>query len=122
MIETFPLRFLLVALAGWVNRQQLEVIHYLREENRVLKDQIGRRRLRLTDVQRRGLAAKGYRLGRHVLKEVATIVTPDTILRWHRRLSASKWTYQRGRVGRPGIVHEIRRLTVDIARENPTWG
>ena len=84
MIETFSLRFLLMVLAGWVNRQQLEVIDYLREENRILKKHTGRRCLRLTDEQRCRLAALGHRLGRHVLNEVATIVTPDTILRWHR--------------------------------------
>ena len=122
MIETFPLRFLLVVLAGWVNRQQLEVIDYLKEENRVLKEQIGGRRLRLTDAQRRRLATKGHRLGRHVLHEVATIVTPDTILRWHRQLIARKWTTARRRVGRPGVLQEIRALTVRMARENPTWG
>ena len=122
MIETFPLRFLLVVLAGWVNRHQLDVIDYLREENRVLKEQLGRRRLHVSDAQRRRLAAKGYRLARHVLKAVATIVTPDTILRWHRRLIARKWTYEPRRVGRPGVLQEIRRLTVEIACENPSWG
>jgi hypothetical protein len=53
---------------------------------------------------------------------VATLVTPDTILRWHRQLIARKWTAPRRRVGRPGVLHEIRLLTVRMARENPTWG
>jgi hypothetical protein len=48
------------------------------------------RRLRLTDDQRRRLAAKGQRLGRRVLRQIETIVTPDTILRWHRHLMARK--------------------------------
>src|SRR5713101_5582956 len=122
MIDTIRLRIFLVALAGWVNRHQLEVIEYLREENRVLKEHLGGRRLRLTDAQRRRLAANGHRLGRRVLREVATLVTPDTILRWHRQLIARKWTAQRRRVGRPGVLHEIRLLTVRMARENPTWG
>jgi putative transposase len=122
MIESFPFRFLLVVLAGWVNRHQLDVIDYLREENRVLKEHIGKRRLRLTDAQRRRLAAKGHQLGREVLQRIATIVTPDTILRWHRRLIAYRWTYPRARVGRPGVMGEIRRLTVEIARDNPSWG
>src|SRR5881296_3266468 len=78
-----PLRLLLVTLAGWVNRHQQQVIEYLVEENRVLKEQLTGRRLRLTDDQRRRLAAKGQRLGRRVLRQVVTIVTPDTILRWH---------------------------------------
>ena len=80
-----PLRLLLVTLAGWVNRHQQEVIEYLVEENRVLREQLRGRRVRVTDDQRRRLAAKGQRLGRRVLRQVATIVTPDTILRWYRR-------------------------------------
>jgi hypothetical protein len=61
------------------------VIEYLVEENRVLREQLRGRRVRVTDDQRRRLAAKGQRLGRRVLRQVATIVTPDTILRWYRR-------------------------------------
>lgn len=83
---------------------------YLIEENRVLKEQLKGRRLRLSDEQRRRLAAKGKRLGRRLLMQVATIVTPDTPLRWHRELIRAKWTYARKRVGRPGIMKEIREL------------
>ena len=90
MIDTVRWRILLVALAGWVNRHQLEVIEYLREENRVFKEQLGERRLRLTDTQRRRLASRGYSLGRWRLTQVATLLTPDTILRWHRQLIARK--------------------------------
>ena len=61
-------------------------------------------------------------LGRHVLREVATLVTPDTILRWHRELIARKWTYLRRRPGRPGVLAEIRRLVVRMATKNPSWG
>jgi hypothetical protein len=68
MMETIRLRNLLVALAGWVNRHQLDIIDYLRTENRVLEEHLGRRRLRLTDAQRRRLAAKGHRLGRSTAK------------------------------------------------------
>src|SRR5712691_9744553 len=122
MVDNFPLQFLLAMWAGWVNRRQREVIEYLRAENQVLKAQLSPRRLRLTDDQRRRLAAKGHRLGRRVLREVATIVTPDTILRWHRQLIARKWTHQRRRVGRPGILKEIEQLTVRMANENARWG
>src|SRR5213593_3933920 len=79
-----PLRLLLVTLAGWVNRHQQQVIEYLVEESHVLREQLKGRRVRLTDDQRRRLAAKGQPLGRRILRQVATIVTPDTILRWHR--------------------------------------
>src|SRR5712692_247486 len=101
------LQVLLGTLAGWVNRHQQHVIEYLVEENRVLKAQLRGRRLRLTDDQRRRLAAKGRRLGRRVLRQVATIVTPDTILRWHQQLIARKWTFTPQRPGRPGIMQEI---------------
>ena len=82
------LRFLILTAAGWVNRHQEDVIDYLREENRVLREQRGPRPLRLTDAQRRRLAVRGQKLGRRILAQVASIVTPDTILRWYRRLIA----------------------------------
>ncbi len=85
-----PWQILVAALAGWITRQQDSVIEYLREENRVLKQQLGRRRLRLTDAQRRRLAVRGKAIGRRALAEVASLVTPDTILRWHRQLIAQK--------------------------------
>jgi hypothetical protein len=78
--DLYPLQVLLVTLAGWVNRHQQHVIGYPIAENRVLKAQRKGRRLRLTDDQRRRLAAKGHRLGRRVLRQLATLVTPDTIL------------------------------------------
>src|SRR5262249_61981459 len=78
--DIFPLQVLLVTLAGWINRQQQHVIEYLVEENRVLKEHVKGRRLRLTDDQRRRLAARGRRLGRRVLRQVATIGTPGTNL------------------------------------------
>src|SRR5215831_16503495 len=117
-----PLQVLLFALAGWVHRHQQHVIEYLVEENRVLKEQVMGRRLRLTDDQRRGLAAKGRRLGRRVLRQVASIVTPDTILRWHRQLIARKWTFSPKRPGRPGVMREVSSLIVRMATENPGWG
>ena len=101
--DLYPFQVLLVALAGWISRRQQEVVAYLVEENRVLKQQLGKKRLRLTDDQRRRLAAKGKKLGRQVLNDVATIVTPDTLLRWHRQLIARKWTYPRCSIGRPGV-------------------
>src|SRR5579864_6762070 len=86
-----PFRFLLIAMAGWMSQAQEQVIEYLREENRVLREQLGDRRLRLTDDQRRRLAAKAKGLGRKRLAEVAGIVTPETLLAWHRKLIAQKY-------------------------------
>ena len=74
-----PLRLLLLAVAGWVQREQAAAIEYLKEENRVLREQLDGRRPRLTDAQRRRLAAKGVVLGRSLLSQVATLVTPDLI-------------------------------------------
>ena len=74
-------QLLVVSLAGWLNRQQQAVVDYLRTENQVLKEKFGHRRILLNDDQRRRLAVKGKVLGRKVLQEIATIVTPDTILR-----------------------------------------
>ena len=92
MVDNFPLRLLLATFAGWVNRQQAMVIDYLVEENRVLKERLGNKPIPLTDDQRRRLAAKGKPLGRRLLAKFATIVTPDTILRWHRKLVAQHHT------------------------------
>jgi putative transposase len=117
-----PLRVLLVTLAGWINRHQQHGIEYWLEENRVLREPVTGRRLRLTDDQRRRLAAKGRRLGRQVLRQVATIVTPDTILRWHRPLIARQWTFTPKRPGRPGIMPAISSLILRMATENPGWG
>jgi hypothetical protein len=117
--DLYPLQVLLETLAGWVNRHQQRVIEYLVEENRVLKAQMKGRRPRFTDDQRRRLAAKGRRLGRRLLRQVASIVTPDTIRRWHRRLIAR--TFTPNRPG-PGIMREISSLILRMARENPGWG
>jgi hypothetical protein len=75
-----PFRFLLIAVSGWMNQQQLQLIDYLREENRVLREQLDKKRLRFNDDQRRRLAAKAKGLGRKLLREVTTIVTPETLV------------------------------------------
>jgi hypothetical protein len=117
-----PLHLLVTFVVGWLQHEQHEVIKYLREENRVLKVRLRTHRVQLTDEERRRLAVLGARLGRRLLAQVATIVTPDTILRWHRELIARKWTYTRSRPGRPGLQVDIRRLVVRMATENPSWG
>ena len=98
------------------------MLAYLIEENRVLRRQLGGRQLRHTDDDRRKFAARAYRLDRHSLREVATIVTPDTLLRWHRQFIARKWTYANKGTSRRGVLAEIRQLVGRMAEENPTWG
>jgi putative transposase len=119
-----PVQFLVLLLAGWINREQLKVIEYLQTECAVLRELLGNKRPRLNDDQRRRLAVKGKTLGRSRLSELATIVTPDTILRWHRLLIARKWDYsaRRKSPGRPPTSQAIAELTIRFARENPTWG
>ena len=117
------LQFLVLTFAGWVNRHQDDLIAYLREENRVLREHLGPRPLRLTDAQRRRLAVRGQKLGRRVLMQVAGIVTPDTILRWYRRLIAQTYdgSARRGR-GRPMTRRDVAARVVRMAVENPQWG
>ena len=98
------------------------MVAFLREENRVLKAQLHGRRMRLSDDERRRLAALGHRLGRRILAHVVTIVAPDTILRWHRELVASKWTFARRRGGRPGLRGHLQSLVGRMATDNPSWG
>src|SRR6516165_6147052 len=117
------LAFFLLLLSGWVNRHQQAVIDYLLEENRVLRAAHRPRRLCLTDDQRRRLAVKGKVLGRRRLADIAGIVTPDTILRWYRRLVAKKYDGSKTRrPGRPSTKPDIAALVVRMATENPTWG
>jgi transposase InsO family protein len=109
-----------MAVAGWWADGQQATVAYLIEENRILRARV-RGRIRFTDEERRRLAVHGHRVGRRRLRQVATIVTPDTILRWHRQLIARKWTYV-SRSGRRGVLKEIQHLVVWMAEENPTWG
>lgn len=117
------LQVLAVPIAGWLNEQQQEAIAYLREENRVLREQLGGRRIRLNDDQRRRLATKGKALGQRLLEQVCTIVTSDTILRWHRALIARMYHGSgKRRAGRRGVMKAIRELRVLMDSENPGWG
>src|SRR5256885_15527981 len=86
-----PFSFVVISIAGWMNQHQHHVIEYLIEENRVLREQIGDRRMRFTDNQRRRLAAKAKKLGRQLLAQLETIVTPETLMTWHRKLIAEKY-------------------------------
>ena len=108
-----PWELAFAILASWINREQQESNDYLRTENQVLKEYIGKQRILLTDDQRRRLAVKGRVLGRKRLDEVGTLFTPDTILRWHRKLVARKWDFSDHRhstIGRP----RVRQVIVDL--------
>ena len=114
---------MLISIAGWMNQQQQQAIDYLREENRVLREQLGVRRLRFTDDQRRRLAARAKGLGRRALAQIATIVTPETLLAWHRKLIARKYDGSSSRgPGRRRTRSEIELLVVRMAVENRCWG
>ena len=118
------LHVLIAMLAGWLQRHQQHVITYLMAENRVLKAQLGSRRLRLSDTERRRLAALAHPLGRKRLKAVATLTTPDTLIRWYKRLVAQKFDGSKKRrpLGRPHVAEEVEQLVMRMAEENPTWG
>ena len=117
------LQFIITSLAGWLQRRQQQVIEYLTEENRVLREQLGKKRLRLTDNQRRRLAVRAKALGRSALQGIACIVTPDTLLRWYHNLVAKKYDGSTARgPGRPPTEADIAKLVIQMAKENSGWG
>jgi len=117
------LSFLLLMVSGWVHRHQLIVIEFLQAENRLLKERLSGKRIRFTDAERALLARKAKAVGRKALLQLDTIVSPDTLLRWHRRLVAQKWNFsQRRGAGRPGIMRHISALIVRMAEQNTSWG
>jgi Integrase core domain/HTH-like domain len=117
-----PFQLLIAVLGGWLHREQADVIAFLREENSTAEGQARRAAPAFRDGERRRLAELGHRLGRRLLAQVATLVTPDTILRWYRELVARKWTYRGGRGRSAGGPARLRALVIRMATENPTWG
>src|SRR5919197_2224442 len=118
------LHVLIAMVAGWLQRHQQQTIAYLLEENRILKAHLSERRLRFSDTERRRLAALAHPLGRKRLKELATLVTPETLLRWYRRLIAQKFdgSQQQRPLGRPRVAEEVEQLVIRMAEENASWG
>src|SRR3954447_1862781 len=118
-----PFQFVVIVLAGCMNQRQQNAIEYLREENRVLREQLGERRLRFTNDQRRRLAVRAKGLGRKLLADVATLVTPDTLLAWHRKLITRKYDgHEKRGPGRPRTGQHLEMLVVRMAQENRGWG
>ena len=119
-----PWQLLFVALSGLVNQHQRQIIEFQNAEIEALLKKLDKKRVLLTDDQRRLLAVKGKALGRKALRDLTTIVTPDTILRWHRELVTQKWdhSHKRKSVGRPRIRQIIVDLILRFARENRSWG
>ena len=113
-----PFRFVVIAVAGWMNQWEYQMIDYLREENRVLREQLGQRRLRFNDDQRRRLAVKAQGLTRRLVEEMSPMVTWETLLAWHRKLIAQKYdgSGHRG-PGRPRTAGEIEALVLRMAAE-----
>jgi putative transposase len=116
-------KILLAYITGSVDQELLLRNEYLVTENRLLRNQI-QGRVRLTDGERKTLAEIGKRLGKHALEEIATIVKPDTILAWHRKLVAQKFdgSHLRKAPGRPPIDAELEALVGRLAKENRRWG
>lgn len=118
-----PWQILLAALCGMVNHRQQQIIEFQNAQIEALLKQLGRKRLLLDDDQRRRLSVKAHAIGRKALLELTTIVTPDTILRWHRELVAKKFdSSDKRQPGRPRIRQEIVDSILRFADENPTWG
>src|SRR5215470_9154664 len=114
---------LLAYVTGAVNQELLLRNEYLAAENRILRAKLPSR-LRLSDPERVTLAEIGKWLGRRVLRDVACVAKPDTILAWYRRLVARKFdgSKQRQYPGRPGVSPEVEALVVRMAKENTGWG
>jgi putative transposase len=119
---------LLMMLAGWINREQQEIIEYLKAENGILKDELkkatGKSRIILNDAQRKKLAILAKRVGRSMLAQIGCAFSPDTLLMWHRKLVARKYdgSKNRGKGGRPRISDYLRQLIVDMAKNHKHLG
>ena len=103
-------------LSAMMDERHRRAVEYLKEENRVLRERLGEKRVRLTNAQRRRLAVKAKALGRKALGEITDLFSPDTILGWYRKLVAQKYDGSANRKGgRPKVSGEIIDLVVRLA-------
>src|SRR5450631_3678137 len=121
-----PWKKLLDWATGQIDQALSQKLKFVLEENRVYRALSDRRspRWRHHDAERKVLAEKGKPLGK-LLRAVITIVQPETLLKWHRRLVASKWDFssrRQAKPGRPFVPAEIEQWVLQLARENPAWG
>ena len=127
-MKTKPWMMLVAMMAGWLNRQQQDAIEYLKEENNILRSELlkatGKKRILLSDAQRRRLATLAKRVGRKALFDISNIFSPDTLLMWHRKLVAHKYdgSKNRGKGGRPPISDYLKQLIIDMAKDNKHLG
>jgi len=120
-----PWTFFAVAIAGWMNRQQQQVIDYLRTENQILREKLGAKRLILNESQKCRLATAAMKLGKDLLRKWGTLFSPDTLLRWHRWFVARKYdgSDRRGKRGPvPKKANSVRDLVLQMAADNANWG
>lgn len=117
-----PFHFMVLLVAGWLNRHQQQTIVYLRAENRLLRERIVERRLRFTNEERRMLALAGEPVGRAALRDIATLASPETLLRWYRELVAQKYSAPSHKRHASPKRNSIEEHVIRMARENPTWG
>ena len=127
-MKTKSMTMLLAMLAGWINQEQQQIIEYLKAENGILRDELlnatGKKRIILSDKQRRRLAILGKKLGRKLLGQVCCAFSPDTLFKWHRMLVKSKYdgSKNRGKGGRPRISDYLKQLIIDMAKDNKHLG
>jgi putative transposase len=114
---------ILTILTQLVDQHAQRTIEYLKEENKILYHKLGKKRLVLTDQERRRLAVKAKPLGRKLLAETTTLFSADTILGWFRKLVGQKYDGSANcKGGRPKVGKEIIDLVLRFKKENPRWG
>jgi hypothetical protein len=118
-----PLQVFAAMLNERVRHEQEKMIEFLRAETEVLLEQLGDKRILLSDDERRLLAVKGMALEKEDLEKFCAIVQPDTIRRWHRELvEGNRYKNPQRKTGRPATEQEVVELVLRMARENPSWG